>query len=77
MAAIILLPVSVHLNNKEYNKIICKCVSVIIAITLLVGFLKSIDFQMRYDAFSQTPVHIILLHSVDTYIRKLPLSEAL
>ena len=36
------------------------------AVPLVVQFFKSIDFQGRYDAFTETPVLTILLHSVHT-----------
>ena len=35
-----------------------------LAVPLVVEFLKSVDFQQRYNAFSETPLHIILIHQV-------------
>ena len=38
------------------------------AVPLLVEFLKNIDFQRRYDAFSETTLQIMLLHQVCRYL---------
>lgn len=35
-----------------------------LAVYLVVGFLKKIDFQRRYESFADTAVQLLLLHSV-------------
>ena len=38
----------------------------------VVEFFKNVDFQRRYDAFSETPVEVILLHLVHIWHKWFP-----
>ena len=52
------------MGNQYYNKFHHQRNCVCLTVRLVVEFFENIDFQRRYDTFSETPVQIILLHSV-------------